>query len=145
MSEVCIEVFAPRALARATWLAAHVGLALLALGCNKSDKSASNTEASTGAEHAGPVACGAATCAEGQICCNPSCGICTPPDGMCTQQFCDQVSADASIAPVAPSTDTSCDHVRCIGGTHCEMTAVQCVRAPCPPVPECKPDGDAGT
>jgi hypothetical protein len=32
--------------------------------------------------------CGAATCAKGQVCCNPSCGICTPPGGVCTQQFC---------------------------------------------------------
>jgi hypothetical protein len=33
--------------------------------------------------------CGPNTCARGQICCNPSCGICTPPDGFCTEQLCD--------------------------------------------------------
>jgi hypothetical protein len=34
----------------------------------------------------------------------------------------------------------SCANVRCMAGTHCEMVQVQCIRAPCDPVPECKPD-----
>jgi hypothetical protein len=34
----------------------------------------------------------------------------------------------------------TCANVRCMAGTHCEMVQVQCVRAPCDPVPECKPD-----
>jgi len=32
--------------------------------------------------------CGNTVCAEGMVCCNPSCGICTQPDGVCTQQAC---------------------------------------------------------
>jgi hypothetical protein len=38
-----------------------------------------------------PVAgepCGANTCADGEYCCNPSCGICAPEGGFCTQQVC---------------------------------------------------------
>ncbi len=34
------------------------------------------------------VTCGSATCAQGQVCCNASCGTCTPPGAMCTQQVC---------------------------------------------------------
>ena len=45
------------------------------------------TGEASGGEAAG-VPCGRATCAEGMVCCNASCGVCTPPDGMCTQQFC---------------------------------------------------------
>lgn len=115
----------------------------LCVAC-KGDKKAENSEESTGAEHAGPVSCGAATCPEGQICCNPSCGICTPPDGMCTQQFCDGPPSPSSDESSAAPT-TTCDNVRCMAGTHCEMIPVQCIKAPCPPVPECKPDADAGS
>ena len=117
---------------------------LVASGACKGGQAAGNGEESTGAEHTGAVACGAAMCAEGQICCNPSCGICTPPDGMCTQQFCD---APAGAEGAAPSGEpgSTCDNVRCVAGTHCEMTQVQCIKAPCPPVPECRPDADAGS
>jgi hypothetical protein len=36
----------------------------------------------------GGAACGKATCKQGEVCCNASCGVCTPPGGVCTQQFC---------------------------------------------------------
>jgi hypothetical protein len=39
-------------------------------------------------------------------------------------------------------TDDPCAAVRCAGGTHCEVTEVQCIQAPCPPLVECVPDGD---
>jgi hypothetical protein len=32
--------------------------------------------------------CGPATCGDGLVCCNASCGICTKPDMFCTQQAC---------------------------------------------------------
>lgn len=32
--------------------------------------------------------CGPAECAEGTICCNPTCGICVPPGGFCIQIHC---------------------------------------------------------
>ena len=35
------------------------------------------------------VACGPATCAMGEVCCNESCGICTAPGDSCTQQICE--------------------------------------------------------
>jgi hypothetical protein len=38
-----------------------------------------------------PEVCGSATCPEGQVCCNSSCGICTPPGGFCTMQYCGPV------------------------------------------------------
>lgn len=34
-------------------------------------------------------ACGDATCAEGTVCCNASCGICVEPGGGCIQMMCD--------------------------------------------------------
>lgn len=34
----------------------------------------------------------------------------------------------------------SCDTVRCTANTHCEVRAVQCVRAPCPAVAGCYPN-----
>ena len=36
----------------------------------------------------GTLACGTATCGEGSVCCNPSCGICTPPGHACIQIAC---------------------------------------------------------
>lgn len=107
------------------------------VGCSRGPK-VEPTEQGAGNE--GPVQCGSATCAAGQICCNPSCGICTAPDGMCTQQFCDEPSAGADAGP----TPVTCDSVRCASGSHCVLLTVQCVRTPCPPVPECRPDSDAG-
>lgn len=122
------------------WLVA-LGLCVACKGGQKAE----NSEETTGSEQAGPVSCGAATCAAGQICCNPSCGICTPPDGMCTQQFCDGPPSQSAEESSAVPT-TTCDNVRCMAGTHCEMIPVQCIKAPCSPVPECKPDAaDAGS
>jgi hypothetical protein len=37
----------------------------------------------------------------------------------------------------------TCDDIECGGGMHCELQEVICVRAPCPPIPECVVDRDA--
>ncbi len=79
--------------------------------------------------------CGRTSCKVGDVCCNASCGICTPPDGMCTQQVC----VEEEPAEGEPEGLT-CANFRCATGTHCEMVEVQCVRAPCRPVPQCAPD-----
>ncbi len=135
------------------------------------EPASTNTTASEGQEQPaaqGP-ACGKVICAVGEVCCNPSCSVCTPPDGMCTQQLCMDDSQRSEIeaqtgqtdkgepapapggkptpapdtAPKPEDANTTCANVRCMAGTHCEMVQVQCVRAPCNPVPECKPDAAA--
>jgi hypothetical protein len=123
-----------------------VALAMLAVGgCrDRRAQEAESARAGAGQEPGkARVRCGANECGEGEVCCNPSCGICTVADGMCTQQFCDK-GADGARAgePSSPSAIT-CDNVRCMAGTHCELVQVQCVRAPCDPVPRCKTDEQA--
>ena len=147
------------------WKLSCAGLALgLALACNTSPQPNEAVSATTGQEQPaaeGP-ACGKVTCAVGEVCCNPSCSVCTAPDGMCTQQLCMDDDQRAAIdlqtgTPATPEPGTnepaapppegdskmSCANVRCMAGTHCEMVQVQCIRAPCNPVPECKPDANA--
>jgi hypothetical protein len=116
-----------------------VGFVVGLLGCKRGPEKI-ETPAGEGAEAQQDVPCGKSVCSGGQVCCNPSCGICAPPDGMCTQQFCDTpVEPDGGMNEL-PAAPISCDNVRCAGGTHCEMIEVQCIKAPCPPVPECRPD-----
>src|SRR5204862_6682793 len=38
------------------------------------------------------VHCGTAICAEGQVCCNASCGICRSPGASCSQVLCGPIS-----------------------------------------------------
>jgi hypothetical protein len=122
-----------------------LALSLYALACNRGAEAPKKAAPTEGDESSELVACGAATCAAGAVCCNPSCGICTAPGGMCTQQFCDELTGDAAVGDSQPKEPVTCDDIRCADGTHCEMPEVQCIRAPCMPVPECKPDAaDAG-
>ena len=120
--------------------------ALVVAACQRGERSqrkakpADEAGESAGAEQR--VSCGDVQCEVGQVCCNPSCAICTEPEGMCTQQFCDRASPPDAAAgtPLPPPAPLTCDSVRCAAGTHCELVDVQCVRAPCDPVPQCKPD-----
>jgi hypothetical protein len=42
----------------------------------------------------GGVTCGANTCADGEECCNPSCGFCAAPGAGCTKQLCPPTDPD---------------------------------------------------
>jgi hypothetical protein len=90
-------------------------------------------------------ACGAAdgggTCSRiAQFCTReyaPVCGC----DDVTYGNACEAATVGASIkyngaCDVPPLT---CASVLCLEGTVCEMVEVQCIRAPCYPVPECKP------
>ncbi len=109
------------------------------------------------AEDAGArTPCGTNTCGADETCCSPSCGICGAKGGLCpaiacpvdagasgascaatscpTGTYCDDISGSAQCIPLP-----SCDTVRCAAGTTCELVQVQCIRAPCPPQPQCVP------
>lgn len=125
-------------------------LALMAvIGCRCGEAGVHDEKKGTaeGAEvPAQQASCGKMLCPLGEVCCNPSCGICTAPQGMCTQQFCDEAPAEAKAGePPPPAEKLGCEDVHCQSGTHCEMVDVQCLRAPCEPVPECRPDAVLGT
>lgn len=113
-------------------------------GGKRGTEGADGTSSSGEERPAQQVVCGDVTCATGQVCCNPSCGICAAPDGMCTQEFCDRdpVVREGGQPPPPMAAVTACDEVSCESGTHCELVQVQCVRAPCDPVPQCKPDDE---
>lgn len=51
--------------------------------------------------------CGDHLCAEGQVCCNQSCGICTPPGGVCIKEVC------------AKKVGIACGDKRCPDGEVC--------------------------
>jgi hypothetical protein len=104
----------------------------------------------------GGVSCGPRTCSSDQICCSPSCGICGTKGGLCPaiacvvdagqpasscaaaqcpeQTYCDDISGTAKCIPLP-----SCDGMECDAGSSCELVQVQCIRAPCPPQPQCVP------
>ena len=52
-----------------------------------------------------------------------------------TNTYCDEIDGQAKCIPLP-----SCDTQECPEGQHCELDQVQCIRAPCPPQPVCKPD-----
>jgi hypothetical protein len=57
-----------------------------------------------------------------------SCAATTCPVG----NYCDDITGSAKCI-AAPS----CDTVKCMAGTVCELVTVQCIRAPCPAQPQC--------
>ncbi len=65
------------------------------------------------------VTCGIATCAPGDVCCNPTCGICTPPGQTCTRQDCGLASNPTS----ALCGQNTCN----VGDVCCNPTCGICV------------------
>ncbi len=65
------------------------------------------------------VQCGKNTCAQGDVCCNASCGICTPPDGACIQIACEE-EIEQCEGPVidcaAPPEGCNYEGGGCVGG-----------------------------
>lgn len=51
--------------------------------------------------------------------------------------YCDDISGAAKCIKLP-----SCNTVKCSSGQHCELVEVQCIRAPCPPLPMCIDDAD---
>lgn len=117
----------------------------------------------------GGVRCGPATCAEGLVCCNESCGTCTAPGGTCTTLACAPLtcdgvaceSASATCCPgcrgeslcsgpggECPAIDCAptCDDLVCEGGdtccTDCDGNGF-CSAGGCPAAP-CPPPGSCG-
>jgi hypothetical protein len=54
-----------------------------------------------------------------------------------TGTYCDDIGGSPQCLPLP-----SCATVKCSAGYHCELQQVVCVRAPCPPQPQCVPDRD---
>jgi hypothetical protein len=65
-----------------------VGAGGAAGGGGAGGRGGSSGGAAGGGAGGGPVTCGKAICATGQVCCNASCGVCTPPGGGCTTIVC---------------------------------------------------------
>ena len=76
-----------------------------------------------------PVTCGVITCGQGQVCCNPSCGICTDPGGSCSKVVCGMVPVAASVT-CGPNT---CN----VGQICCNPTCGICISPgqTCDPTP----------
>jgi hypothetical protein len=66
-------------------------------GCNTMSHIGGDSDSGTD-----PVICGDVTCAEGQVCCNESCGICAAPGEGCITLYCEP-GTDGGTPP--PTTD----------------------------------------
>jgi hypothetical protein len=83
------------------------------------------------------AACGSAVCANGDVCCNASCGICTPPGGVCTQQLCEpQAGGECTSDSDCALVDDYCGGCNCLAVSDPADAPVcsdpfNCFAAPC--------------
>ena len=91
-----------------------------------------------------PITCASVLCIQGTTCQETPEGPTCVPNGsgascaatLCpVGTYCDDISGTAQCIK-APS----CRGHTCPRGEHCELQEVQCIRAPCPPLPACVPD-----
>jgi len=62
-----------------------------------------------------------------------------PPQPSTSAYAAPQQSAVLQTQPGVATSIVSCKTLTCDAGTHCEYVQVQCLRAPCFPVPQCVP------
>ncbi|CAJ0586338.1 unnamed protein product, partial [Mesorhabditis spiculigera] len=83
--------------------------------------------------------------------CEPQCGqtepmmcpaICLPPACRCKAGFFRSVDGSCVAQASCPANATTKCLAKCSAGQKCVLQEVQCVRAPCNPVPTCVPDDD---
>ena len=72
---------------------------------------------------------GVATCVASGA--GSTCAATTCPENT----YCDDISGTAKCIELP-----SCNDIDCKEGTSCELVSVECIRAPCPPVPQCVED-----
>ena len=78
------------------------------------------------------IQCGSATCPEGQVCCNASCGTCAMPGETCSQLVCGMSTTSMSV---------SCGSNTCnVGESCCNASCGICARPgdPCDATKECE-------
>lgn len=70
--------------------------------------------------------------------CGPVCDIYCAHGNVLDAKGCPTCQCNPPGEPPPPVDP--CATVRCAAGTHCEANAVQCIKAPCPPVASCVPN-----
>ncbi|HEY8429736.1 MAG TPA: hypothetical protein VIL20_15235 [Sandaracinaceae bacterium] len=100
---------------------------------------------SHGREHrdgGGGEPCGPTTCAAGEVCCNPSCGICTAPGEGCSLVECVDAGPPLCGSSVCGRGETCCPG--CPGSPSFCVSGDACPDITCPPPPRgcesCRPD-----
>jgi hypothetical protein len=87
------------------------------------------------------VAAAAAPASAEQPDTSPCAAVLCPGDSKCVVVVTESGTPKGTCVP---SASDPCAAVRCQAGFHCVAQEVQCVKAPCPPVPTCVPDRPAG-